>query len=67
MDEPERPLFSRVGRRDVGPADTRARAFQLVIVLGVIFAGLAFLAELGARATRLTVVEVDLSASEAGP
>lgn len=59
--ERDRPLFSQVGRA-TAPTDVRARGFQLMIALGLVFAGLMFLAELGSTARRrLITAEVDLT------
>lgn len=61
--EPKSTLFAQVGRVSRAPVDARARAFQLVLALGLLLATVAFLAELGSRTARLNVVEVDMRAA----
>lgn len=59
----QKGLFSDVGRTSRAPVDNRARAFQLVVVLGMLLAAVAFLAEFAGRPARLNVVEVDMRAA----
>jgi hypothetical protein len=58
---PERPLFSQVARDTAPRVDASSRAFNLMIVLGLLFAAAAFLVELSTRPAALRTVEVDLS------
>ena len=68
MSEPgaQRPLFSQVGRTAAAPARA-GRLFNLLVVLGLVVAVGAFLAELGARPAALRFVEVDMSARPEAP
>ncbi|MDP2305861.1 MAG: hypothetical protein Q8P18_07515 [Pseudomonadota bacterium] len=64
--EPERPLFSQVGRVSGPATDPRARTFHLVIVAGLLVGVGALLTELGERG-RWTTVRVTLEGAALEP